>query len=70
MEKRDYLSKYINNLDIKNNSNILKYIYYDYFEQELEDVNEIKRVLINEVNINNDNNKLYNLVMFLNKIKN
>ena len=70
VEKRDYLSKYINNLDIKNNSNILKYIYYDYFEQELEDVNEIKRVLINEVNINNDNNKLYNLVKFLNKIKN
>ena len=70
MEKRDYLSKYINNLDIKNNSNILKYIYYDYFEQELEDVSEIKKVLINEVNTNNDNNKLYNLVKFLNKIKN
>lgn len=70
MEKRDYLNKYINNLDIKNNSNILKYIYYDYFEQELEDVNEIKKVLINEVNTNNDNNKLYNLVKFLNKIKN
>lgn len=70
MEKRDYLSKYINNLDIKENSNILKYIYYDYFEQELEDVNEIKKVLINEVNTNNDNNKLYNLVKFLNKIKN
>lgn len=70
VEKRDYLNKYINNLDVNNNIYILKYIYYDYFEQELNNVNEMKKVLINEVNTNNDNNKLYNLVKFLNKIKN
>lgn len=70
MEKRDYLNKYINKLDVKNDYDILKYIYYDYFEKELDDACEIKKVLIYEINTNIDNNKLYNLIKFLNKIKN
>jgi len=69
-EKRDYLLKFINNLDIDKDSNIFKYIYYDYFEKEENDILKIKKVLLKELNSNNDKNKLYELVRVFKKIKN
>lgn len=68
-EKRDYLFKFINSLKIDKDSNILKYMYYDYFEIEEEDACKIKKIILQEL-INNDNNKLYELVKVLKKIKN
>lgn len=68
-ENKDYLIKYINKE--KNNLN-LKYLYYDYFEEEEEDIQKIKNRLINEIK-NNWNKKLDNLreiVKLFNKIKN
>ena len=70
-ERRDYLLKFINNLDIESDSNIFKYMYYDYFETEEEDVGKIKEMLINEINdINSNKNRLFELVKILKKIKN
>lgn len=69
-EKRDYLLKFINNLDIEKDSNILKYIYYDCFEEEEDDVLKIKNVIFKELyNINGNKDKLYGLVNVLKKIK-
>jgi len=70
-EKRDYLFKFVNNLDIEKDDIILRYMYYDYFEKEEEDSSKIKRVIINEINNDfSDKNKLYNLVRVFKKIKN
>lgn len=70
-ERKEYLYKFINNLDVKDNANILKYIYYDYFEKEEEDPVVIKKLILNELdNYVSDNSKLYELVRFLKKIKN
>lgn len=67
-ERREYLYKFINNLDIEKDSSILKYIYYDYFEEE-ENVDKIKEKLISELK-NDVDNKLYELVKMLKKIRN
>lgn len=70
-EKKEYLYKYINDLDIENDKNIFKYMYYDYFEEEEENVVKIKEKLLDElVNENCDKNKLYELVRVFKKIKN
>ena len=69
-EKKDYLYNYINNLSNTDDISILRYIYYDYFEREENDILVIKNALINEVENNVDNSKLYNLIKFLSKIKN
>jgi len=70
-ERRDYLFKFINNLDIDRDGSILKYMYYDYFEQEEEDISKIKDLILKELNSNtSDKNKLYDLVKVFRKIKN
>jgi len=68
-EKKDYLMKFVNNLDVTADENILKYIYYDYFEVEEDDVLKIKDKILGELNSNFDN-KLFELVKVLKKIKN
>lgn len=70
-EKKDYLYKFLSALDIEKDGNILKYIYYDYYEKECSDVCFIKKDLIDK--INNcffDNDRLFELVKVLKKIKN
>lgn len=70
-EKRDYLFKFINNLDIEKDGSILKYMYYDYFEEEEDNVSKIKELILKELNgSTSDKNKLYELVKVFKKIKN
>lgn len=70
-ERRDYLFKFVNNLDIEKDEGILKYMYYDYFEVEEDDTVKIKNVIIKEINSSDsDKNRLYNLVKVFKKIKN
>ena len=68
-EKRDFLLKYINNE--KNDIN-LKYLYYDYFELDEDDIKYIKDKLIKEIknNWNKKFNNLYETVKIFSKIKN
>lgn len=68
-EKKSFLIKYIN----KEESSInLKYLYYDYFEIEEDDINKIKSTLIKEVkyNWNNKLDTLFETVRLFKKIKN
>ncbi len=69
-EKRTYLEKYLKKLDIKDSIKI-KYLYYDYFDEEEDDPINAKKRLIKEINNdwNNRLDKLYDLVKLL-KIKN
>ena len=70
-EKRDYLYKFINSLDCKKNEIVLKYIYYDYFEKEEEDVFFIKKSIIKEINSDScDKDKLCDLIKVFKKIRN
>jgi len=70
-EKLDYLYKFISSLDCKKNGIVLKYIYYDYFEKEEDDVFLIKKNIIKEINNDNfDKNKLYDLIKVFKKIRN
>ena len=70
-EKRDYLIKFINKLDVIKDESILKYLFYDYFEKEEDDCSKIKKILLKEINNNNSNkNKLCDLVKVFRKIKN
>lgn len=70
-ERRDYLYKFINTLDEFNDIDILKYIYYDYFEEEENDIVKIKNKMLCELNKNSENvSKLFELVRLLKKIKN
>lgn len=68
-DKQNYLIKYIKNEkdDLK-----LKYLYYDYFENDESNINNIKDKLMYEIN-NNWNgkfNSLFETVKLFNKIKN
>lgn len=65
-EKIDFLLKYINK---EENITKLKYLYYDYFEIEENNIDTIKLNLINEINNNWNNklNKLYETVKILRK---
>ena len=70
-EKRDYLIKFINKLDVIKDESILKYLFYDYFEKEEDDCSKIKKILLKEINNNDSNkNKLCDLVKVFRKIKN
>lgn len=66
-EKKDFLIRYIS----KENSLInLKYLYYDYFEKEEQDIDIIKKTLIKEIkyNWNKKFQEFYNTVKMFNKI--
>lgn len=68
-EKKDFLIRYIS----KENSLInLKYLYYDYFEKEEQDIDIIKKTLIKEIkyNWNKKFQDFYNTVKMFNKISN
>lgn len=68
-EKKDFLIKYIS----KENSLInLKYLYYDYFEKEEQDIDIIKKTLIKEIkyNWNKKFQEFYSTVKMFNKISN
>ena len=68
-EKKDFLIRYIS----KENSLInLKYLYYDYFEKEEQDLDIIKKTLIREIKYNWNKNfqDFYNTVKMFNKISN
>ena len=66
-EKRiTYIKKYLNN--IKDN-NIFKYLYYDIYNNEIDNNKEMKSILLKENN-NNLIDKLYNTIKLLNKQKN
>lgn len=68
-EKRDFLLKYISNE--KNDIN-LKYLYYDYFEKDEDNIKDIKDKLIKEIknNWNKRLNKFYDTAIIFSKIKN
>lgn len=68
-EKRDFLLKYIGNE--KNDIN-LKYLYYDYFEKDEDNIKYIKDRLIKEIkdNWNKKLNKFYDTAIIFSKIKN
>lgn len=68
-EKKNFLLRYINNE--KNDIN-LKYLYYDYFEKDEDNINIIKNTLIKEIknNWNKKFNSFYTTVKLFNKIKN
>jgi len=70
-EKRYYLNKYIKKLDLNEDSIKIKYLYYDYFDSEEEDIKKAKDKIIGELeNVwSNKLDKLYELVKLL-KIKN
>lgn len=67
--RREFLINYINN---ENNCSNLKYLYYDYFEKEKEDISLIKKELINEIryNWNKRLNGFYETAKIINGIKN
>ena len=67
-EKRDFLLKYISN---EKNDN-LKYLYYDYFEKDEDNIKDIKDKLIKEIknNWNKKLNKFYDTAIIFSKIKN
>lgn len=68
-DKSNYLLRYIKK---ENNTLNLKYLYYDYFEEEEEDIVKIKDRLNYEItnNYNKKLSKLYDTVQIFNKIKN
>lgn len=68
-EKKNFLIKYINK---ENNLTNLKYLYYDYFEQEDDNFINIKKSLIKEIkdNWNSKLDKFYETVKMFKKIKN
>ncbi len=68
-EKKDFLIKYIN--EEKNDIN-LKYLYYDYFEKDENNIKIIKNDLIKEIknNWNKKLNNFYDTVKIFKKIKN
>lgn len=67
-EKKEIVLEFINNTVDKK---ILKYIYYDYFLVECEDVEKIKNDLLEKINDPNSLIKLYNLINIFSKcIKN
>lgn len=67
-ERKEFLYKFINNLG---SENVLKYMYYDYFEVEEDNIDIIKNKLLLELdNKDADIRKLYDLVKVLKKIKN
>lgn len=68
-EKMSFLTRYINK---ENNIINLKYLYYDYFETECDDMDSIKKSLLKEIkcNWNNRLDSFYETVRIFKKIKN
>jgi len=68
-EKKDFLIKYINK---EKNYIYLKYLYYDYFEEDEDNIITIKSSLINEIknNWNKKFNSFYETVKIFSKINN
>ena len=68
-EKKDFLIKYINK---ETNDINLKYLYYDYFEKDENNIKTIKSDLIKEIknNWNKRFDSFYNTVKIFSKIKN
>lgn len=68
-EKMSFLTRYINK---ENNIINLKYLYYDYFETECDDMNSIKKALLKEIkcNWNSRLDSFYETVRIFKKIKN
>lgn len=68
IEKKDTLINYIINT---NDILTLKYLYFEYFEEECSKINTIKNKLLSELNKEwtIKQNNLYNIVNLLNKIK-
>ena len=65
-EKKEMISRYIEKTtDIK----ALKYLYYDYYKEECNDIYKIKKNLIQEINKNwtQQQNNLYSTVKIFNK---
>ena len=67
-EKKEKIIKYIKET---NNSLILKYLYYEYYETEKEDISLIKKSLLEELSKewNIKHNKLYKFINMLQKTK-
>ena len=67
-EKKKILEEFINN---NNDKMILKYIYYDYYLEECDDILEIKNKLLKEINYCEYSSlfKLYNIVMLFSHVK-
>lgn len=68
-EKKLFLNKYIKR---ENNIINLKYLYYDYFEKEEDDISLIKKKLLDNINSNWSDklNSFYETVKIFNKINN
>lgn len=68
-EKKIFLNKYIKK---ENNVTNLKYLYYDFFEKEEEDISLIKKMLLDNINgiWSNKLNSFYETVKMFNKINN
>ena len=69
--EREKKEKIINYIKETNNSLILKYLYYEYYETEKEDVILIKKSLLEELSKewNIKHNKLYKFINMLQKTK-
>ena len=70
--EKEKKKKLINYIKDNNNSTILKYLYYDYYQKEPNDINEIKKSLLRELNKewNIKQNNLYKTINMFSKIKN
>ena len=66
IEKKKVLIEFINNIEDKM---VLKYIYYDYYFKECDDIDKIKDSLLKEIDNNSNLNKLYNIVMQFHNMK-
>lgn len=65
-KRKKYIKNYLNNIK---DENIFKYLYYDIYNNEIDNNKEIKNILLQENN-NNLIDKLYNTIKLLNKQKN
>ena len=67
-ERKNKLIKYIKNT---NDIITLKYLYYEYYEKEIENLTEIKKCLLKELSKdwNPKQNNLYKIVKILTKVK-
>jgi len=63
-EKKRYIEKFLNKINLKNDEYLLKYLYYDIYNEEETDLNKIYNKLcdLKKTNIN----KLYNSIQVIN----
>ena len=60
------LNNFIKKLDINNDKDILRYLYFDCFEKEAEYNINIKEILLKEINDNYNLNNIYESIKLLN----